>query len=66
MKPYSISFASRPMTLTEKNYSVQEMEALAIYWGIKNFRPCLESNDDHKDSTDSCTTPYGCDLVLPR
>lgn len=40
--PYPLSFESRSLSTTEQNYSVQEMEALAIVWGIKNFRPFLE------------------------
>jgi hypothetical protein len=37
-----ISFASRPLSPAEQNYSVQVMEALAVYWGIRKVRAYLE------------------------
>lgn len=40
--PYPISFASSSMNDHEKRYSVQEMEALSIFWGINKFRKYLE------------------------
>ncbi|KAG0943948.1 hypothetical protein G6F26_011923 [Rhizopus arrhizus] len=40
--PYSLVFASRSLTSTEKSYSVQEVECLAVVFGIKKFRQFLE------------------------
>lgn len=37
-----IYFAYRSISPAEKNYSVQELEALAVFWGIKQFRAYLE------------------------
>ncbi|KAG0952057.1 hypothetical protein G6F31_013594 [Rhizopus arrhizus] len=40
--PYPLAFASRSLTSNEKNYSVQELECLAVVFGIKKFRQFLE------------------------
>ncbi|CAO3598875.1 unnamed protein product [Absidia cylindrospora] len=40
--PFPLSFASRSLSPAERNYSVQELEALAIYWGVKKFRCYIE------------------------
>lgn len=40
--PYPLAFASRSLTSAEKNYSVQELEYLAVVFGIKKFRQLLE------------------------
>ncbi|KAK4520564.1 uncharacterized protein ATC70_006441 [Mucor velutinosus] len=42
--PYPLSFASRSVTKFEKNYSIRELEALAIIFGVKKFRMYLECN----------------------
>lgn len=39
---YPLYFSSRSLTPAEKKYSIQELEALAIFWGVKKFRPFLE------------------------
>lgn len=36
-----IAFASRSLTVTEKNYSQLDKEATAIYWGIQKFYPYI-------------------------
>lgn len=40
--PYPLAFASRSLTSAEKNYSVQELECLAVVFGIKKFRQFVE------------------------
>ncbi|GAN05320.1 conserved hypothetical protein, partial [Mucor ambiguus] len=40
--PYPLSFASRALTAAERNYTVRELEALAIVFGIQKHRMYLE------------------------
>ncbi|SAM00750.1 hypothetical protein [Absidia glauca] len=43
-QPYPLAFSSRSLSKPEQNYSIQEMEALAVVWGIKKHRQYLERN----------------------
>lgn len=40
---YPLSYASRALTIHEQRYSVREIEALSIVWGIKKHRIYLEA-----------------------
>ena len=51
-KEYTISFASRSLTAAESNYSVWELECLAIVWALRLFRMYL-SNAETNIVTDS-------------
>ena len=37
-----ISYASRSLTGTQKNYTATELEMLAVVWAVEHFRPYLE------------------------
>lgn len=41
---YPLAFASRALSKQEQRYSIREIEALAVVWGIKKFRMFLECN----------------------
>ena len=42
---HPIAYASRPLTSDEKRYSITELEMLAIYWALNNFRHYLLGHD---------------------
>lgn len=41
-QPYPLSYASRSLTIHEQRYSIQELECLAVIFGIKKHRQYLE------------------------
>ena len=47
-----IAFASKSLNKAQRNYSQNEREALAIYWGVKLFRYYLEGRDNFILQTD--------------
>ncbi|KAK7091878.1 hypothetical protein V1264_009500 [Littorina saxatilis] len=55
-KPFPVSYASKKLSGSEKNYSTMEKECLAIVWGIKKFELYLQGvkfvlQTDHKPLT---------------
>ena len=58
-----IAFASRTLQKHEKNYCSSELEALAVVWAVKHFRPYLYGHTcqlytDHKALKSLMNTPH--------
>lgn len=46
-KKHNIAFASRSLKPAEKNYTITELEGLALAWALKKFRLILEGRRVH-------------------
>ena len=53
-----ISYGGRALHKAEKNYSITELEALAVVEGIKKYRPNLQHSVKFKVVTDHCALKW--------
>lgn len=53
-----ISYGGRALSKAEKNYSITELEALAVVEGIKKYRPYLQHSVKFKIVTDHCALKW--------
>jgi hypothetical protein len=53
-----ISYGGRALRNAEKNYSITELEALAVVEGIKKYRPYLQHSVKFKVVTDHCALKW--------
>lgn len=63
-KLHPIAFASRSLTPTERNYSITELETLAVIWAMSHFHPYLYGHSvtvvtDHAAAIPQTSNPSG-------
>jgi len=68
-KLFPVSYASKKLSKTEKNYSTIEKECLGIIWGIRKFEPYLqgvkfELQTDHRPLTHMNSAKFANSRVL--
>lgn len=62
---HPIAFSSRSLNSAERNYSATEREALAVVFGVEQFRPYLEGGLTFKVITDHSSLKWFFNLTNP-
>ena len=44
-RPHPVAYASRPLSPSEKNYGITDLETLAVVWSVSHFQSYLNGHD---------------------